>query len=80
MIAWLLRQRPNLPAKRYNCFVVRCRRDNGTESWPLLIPQRDLMQDVGPEVSAHVPAVLPCSCGTYYVGDVGRFKFVRFSY
>jgi hypothetical protein len=69
MIAWLLRQRPNLPVKRYNCFVVRCRRDNGTESWPLLIPQRDLMQDVGPEVSAHVPAVLPCSCGTYYFDE-----------
>jgi hypothetical protein len=24
------------------------------------------MQDVGPEVSAHVPAVLPFSCGIYY--------------
>ena len=30
-------------------------------------PQRDLMQDVGPEVSAHVPALLPCSCGIYYL-------------
>ena len=28
-------------------------------------PQRDLMQDVGPEVLLHVRAVLPCSCGTY---------------
>ena len=30
-------------------------------------PQRDLMQDVGPGISAHIPALLPCSCGTYYL-------------
>ena len=46
--------------------VLRCP-GNGREPpmGTVINPQRDLMQDVGPEVLLHVPALLPCSCGTY---------------
>ena len=44
MITWLLRQRPNLPAKRLSRFgCLDSRRDNRTPL-SLLIPQRDMMR------------------------------------
>jgi hypothetical protein len=44
MITWLLRQRPNLPAKRLSRFgCLDSRRDNRTPL-SLLISQRDMMR------------------------------------
>ena len=53
-----------LDRKTHHQVIVRSRfvapETAANRAWERLInPQRDLMQDVGPEVSVHVPALLP---------------------